>query len=549
MNYWLALYSFLVIFYVNILSSSSAFHLHVLSRRTVPASCCISAKNWGCGCLRMATSSSDLKNDLENTKPTTTDAKQKRSSSSSSSTSVKETKKFKGISNNVVSRLAKAAKEAAAVKKKRTSSTEAGGNTNTNRRGEKDLDKIDFNEDEETLQNLSSISNLSNVIDEELLHPTDGYRPSRETDSIRVLLEHNSNQNDKNNARKQKSTISSSSSSSASVSDSPSSKKRKNNNNGNLINQTYNVAVVFARPLVEDKITIEYAFRLVSLAKAMKFEGYKPSLICFCGPSSSSPSTCIDTTTAVSVTSTGVEFLKHLCLTNEISLEGTDLCEIPNLSTTRIISQHNNDEYDEYDDSYQTFSNEHTSSSVPSSWSPSLLNPVARELLDQHYVEKWLEESHAYESEMDEYGMTRQEPRKKIHIHWKLFSAEYHLCNLNDIHIRSPRQSPLARLVHDLEHAASSQPYRRGIIQTSWSFHYSTYPYLISSNKKKMKEAFLGKCYLMAQSLVPLLVNLRGVAENVSFDIKREDGYNIYSSTESAYSELCCFSIPSLMLY
>jgi hypothetical protein len=521
MNYWLTLHSFLVIFYVNGLSSSSAFHLvHVLSRRPVPASCCVSA-NWGC--LRMATSSSDLKNDLEKTTPTTTDAKQKRSSS----TSVKETKKFKGISNNVVSRLAKAAKEAAAVKKKRTSSTEE-GNKNA-RRGEKDVDKINSDEDEDTIQNLSSISNLSNVIDEELLHPTDGYRPSRETDSIRVLLEHNSNQNDKNRAQKQKSSISSSSSASASVSDSSSSKKRKKNN-GNLIHQTYNVAVVFARPLVEDKITIEYAFRLVSLAKAMKFEGYKPSLICFCGPSSSSPSTCIDTTTAVSVTSTGVEFLKHLCLTNEILLEGTDLCEIPNLSTTRIISQHNNDEYD---DSYQTFSNEHTSSSVPSSWSPSLLNPVVRELLDQHYVEKWLEESHAYESEMDEYGMTRQEPRKKIHIHWKLFSAEYHLCNLNDIHIRSPRQSPLARLVHDLEHAASSQPYRRGIIQTSWSFHYSTYPYLISSNKKKMKEAFLGKCYLMAQSLVPLLVNLRGVAENVSFDIKREDSYNIYSSTES----------------
>jgi hypothetical protein len=518
MNYWPALYSFLVIFYLNGLSSSSAFHLHVLFRRPVPASCCISASR---SCLRMATSSSDLKNDLEKATPTSTDAKQKRSSS----TSVKgEAKKFKGISNNVVSRLAKAAKEAAAVKKKkkRTSSTEEGGNTNA-RKGEKDDTKINLDEDEDTIQNLSSISNLSNVIDEELLHPTDGYRPSRETDSIRVLLEHNSNQNDKNSVQKQKSTLSSSSSSaaaSASASISPSSKKRKKNN-GNLIHQTYNVAVVFARPLVEDKITIEYAFRLVSLAKAMKFEGYKPSLICFCGPSSSSPSTCIDTTTAVSVTSTGVKFLKHLCLANEISLEGTDLCEIPNLSTTRIISQHNNDEYDEYDESYQTFSNEHTSSSVPSSWSPSLLNPVVRELLDQHYVEKWLEESHAYESEMDEYGMTRQEPRKKIHIHWKLFSAEYHLCNLNDIHIRSPRQSPLARLVHDLEHAASSQPYRRGIIQTSWSYHYSTYPYLISSNKKKMKEAFLGKCYLMAQSLVPLLVNLRGVAENVSFDIKR----------------------------
>jgi len=132
--------------------------------------------------------------------------------------------------------------------------------------------------------------------------------------------------------------------------------------------------------------------------------------------------------------------------------------------------------------------------------------------------------------------MTRQEPRKKIHIHWKLFSTEYHLCNLNDIHIRSPRQSPLARLMHDLEHAARSEHYRRGIIQTTWSFHYSVYPYVVSSNKEKMKEAFLGKCYLMAQSLVPLLVNLKGVAENSEFF--QRDNYRTLVATRRSLATL-----------
>jgi hypothetical protein len=278
------------------------------------------------------------------------------------------------------------------------------------------------------------------------------------------------------------------------------------------------VAIVFARPLSEDQLTIEYAARLASLAKAMKFEGYKPTLICFFGPTSLAAPTKVDTSASKhkSITSIGVEFFKRLCAVNEISLEETDLCRIPYLTTRTNSQQHYNE--DSRDEGYyHMFSNEHaSSSSFASSWSPSLLNPLVKKLLNKKYVEKWLEESEAYESDMDEYGMTRQEPRKKIHIHWKLFSTEYHLCNLNDIHIRSPRQSPLARLMHDLEHAASSEHFRIGIIQTSWSFHYSIYPYVVSSEKEKMKEAFLGKCYLMAQSLVPLLVNLKGVAENVS---------------------------------
>lgn len=482
--------------------------------------------------LNMATSSSDLKNDITQTKILTTKVdegvikKKKQSEKDLEDTSKKQAKRFKGISNNVVSRLAKAAKEAAVKKRKTTTATAKEKKKATRSAGPsfngytKDTLCFDddcplFDDDEDSDENqddLSSIMKLNNVIDEELLRPTDGYKPSRETDSIRVLLEHNNNQN-RNSGRPtfNKSVVSSSSS------ELLKNKKNGKNNDNNMTHK--DVAIVFARPLSEDQLTIEYAVRLVSLAKAMKFEGYKPNLICFMGPASSSTFTTVDTTTAKqgSVTSIGVDFFRQLCLANEMSLEETDLCRIPDLSSTTTMRT-KSQQHDEgsHDGSYHgAFPNQHASS-FASSWSPSSLNPVVKKMLNKKYLEKWLEESKAYESDMDEYGMTRQEPRKKIHIHWKLFSTEYHLCNLNDIHIRSPRQSPLARLMHDLEHAARSEHYRRGIIQTTWSFHYSVYPYVVSSNKEKMKEAFLGKCYLMAQSLVPLLVNLKGVAENVS---------------------------------
>jgi len=503
--------------------------------------------------LDMATSSSDLKNDIKHTKtlPTTADRvvskKQKHVDKDLKEKSKKRLKSFKGISNNVVSRLAKAAKEAAVAKKKKTTAvakeikevTSSFGTSYNDRTSDNLCQLFDGGENSSTNQNhLSSITKLNDIIDEELLRPTDGYKPSRETDSIRVLLEHNNDQN--HNIRHSafnKSIISSSSMLPSSL------KLHKNKKNGKSDdnNLTHNdVAIVFARPLSKGELTIEYAVRLVSLAKAIKFEEYKPNLICFCGPASSSTSITVDTVAKYgSATSIGVEFFQHLCSANGISLEGTDLCRIPDLSST-TMTRTNSQQYvnESHDESYHsTFSNQHaSSSSFTSSWSPSSLNPVVKKLLDKQYLEKWLHESESYESDMDEYGMTRQEPRKKIHIHWKLFSTEYHLCNLNDIHIRSPRQSPLARLMHDLEHAASSEHYRRGIIQTTWSFCYSIYPYVVSSNKEKMKEAFLGKCYLMAQSLAPLLVNLKGVAENSEFF--QRDNYRTLVATRRSLATL-----------
>ena len=92
------------------------------------------------------------------------------------------------IRNNVVSRLAKAAKEAAATadKKKNREGTGTGRNGTdvTETVGENASEKLPF------------ITSLNKVIDEELLHPQDGYKPALETDSVRALLEHNNKQND-----------------------------------------------------------------------------------------------------------------------------------------------------------------------------------------------------------------------------------------------------------------------------------------------------------------------------------------------------------------
>ena len=298
-------------------------------------------------------------------------------------------------------------------------------------------------EDEIEDYNLSSITKLSKSIDEELLRPRDGYRPTRETSSMRILLEHN-DRTEETKVPKQALGC-------------------------------RHVAVVFSKPLWKDQITTEYASRLVSLARAMKFDDYKPILICFSGSTETSKSNL------VAETSAGVIFFRHLCATNGISLEDTNIC---------IAGQDKNDH---------------------SSWSSSSLHPLVEEVIVRRYLKDWLEMSDVYERPTDEYGLTRQKQRKNIHVHLTLISTDYHLCNLNDIHVRSPRQSPLGALTNELEHAAKIY---KGIAKTTWSFRYSTYPYVYSKNEVA---AFLGRCYLMAQELQPLLVNLRGVADQVRF--------------------------------
>ena len=151
------------------------------------------------------------------------------------------------------------------------------------------------------------------------------------------------------------------------------------------------------------------------------------------------------------------------------------------------------------------------------------LDSVAHEI-QGNFLDTWLDQSQVYESKTDEYGMTRRQPRKKVHIHITLFSTDYQSCNLNDIHTRSPRQSPFKSVQSNILSSSSSSSSnallsssatrRRVIVETTWSFHYSAYPFReVHGNEV---ESFLGSCYLLAQDLQPLLVNLRGVVDNVS---------------------------------
>ena len=61
--------------------------------------------------------------------------------------------------------------------------------------------------------------------------------------------------------------------------------------------------------------------------------------------------------------------------------------------------------------------------------------------LQAHYIADWLQEAVLEKKPaVNEYSLAQ---RKKIHVHLELISTGYHLCNLNDIHHRSPGQSLL----------------------------------------------------------------------------------------------------------
>ena len=156
--------------------------------------------------------------------------------------------------------------------------------------------------------------------------------------------------------------------------------------------------------------------------------------------------------------------------------------------------------------------------------------------LSSCYVPEWREKS--IPSDMDQNGHAMSARRRKLHIHFTLVSSEYHLCNMNEVHHRSPSQSLLNRMENmgdsieiksmytnypntfgKLETYDNDTPFEKESfvdepIETSWSFQYASYPYTYAANEAV---TFLGKCYLLGEELMPLLVNLKGVVEQVEF--------------------------------
>jgi hypothetical protein len=148
-----------------------------------------------------------------------------------------------------------------------------------------------------------------------------------------------------------------------------------------------------------------------------------------------------------------------------------------------------------------------------------------------------------------------QQPRRrpKLHVQFALISSDYHLCILNDIHIRSPNQSPLRYLdrwttASILKNITSTRLNGRetnlqlnsflGVqLETSWTYMYSTFANLHrrkaqlsldSAGEKKIENSiddeasiaiatFSTICFQRAQDLIPVLHNLRGVVANTEF--------------------------------
>jgi len=274
---------------------------------------------------------------------------------------------------------------------------------------------------------------------------------------------------------------------------------------------TRQVAVVFGKRLVKDQITVEYVARLNALLRVLQQNNidettngatagigsdggkHQPiSLVYFCGEGVSEGN-CIPDATA------GYIYFRQLC-----EMKGIDISNIK-----FVVDETSRDEGE-------------------------ALKKLT-EVIKSRYLMRWLESSLAVvqQSSSSNFPLSTV---KKLNVHVTLISTEYHLCNLNDVYHRSPRLSALTTLEEwerrtnadglycdygqEVGHATV-----KGTLETSWSFFYATYPFMSTRDDVLL---FLGKCYLLAEELVPLLVNMKGVVDQVEFF--QRDNYPLLSS-------------------
>ena len=317
---------------------------------------------------------------------------------------------------------------------------------------------------------------------------------------------------------------------------------------------TYHVVIVFGKGLINDQISIEYATRIRTLVKMLKEEDtFQPKLICFTGGNKNSGSSSGSSAAAaaaaaaggsvveensISDASAGYVYFRHLCASQGIHLDNNNNNNNNNSQqqTNIWVDKRNGNERE-------------------------TMERVASELWKK-YIKTWLKDRPLTERLNQHYGVGWQILERRVDIHFTLISTEYHLCNLNDVHHRSPGKSflqPLVSLrglvgsdrwvmnkdeleamdpsysssVHVSGGSSSSSRSRTALsssssssengsrarfagiensVDTSWSFQYATFPFL---HGKEDSIVFLGKCYLLGEELTPLLVNLKGVVEQV----------------------------------
>lgn len=321
-------------------------------------------------------------------------------------------------------------------------------------------------DDDEDSEKLLSLTELTKILDSELIKERSGGKASLDdpvggiNDSMTSLLRHNSSEG----------------------------KWEKHYSDA-----TRNVVIVFGKQLVRDQVTIEYASRIRALANMFKFEDFLPSLVCFCGGKGKG--------SQVSISDAGYVFFRHMCEAQDICLDDVEI--------------------------FVDSSSENEGDAIVS-----VTNRVVQML------PRWLEVSPKVEDPTvtNRYGQPLP-PRGLVNVHFTIVSTEYHLCNLHDIHVRSPSQS-LLKPLEDLKEiskrpfylpdpnavfntqslseydASAISSLQRAVIKPSFSFQHATYPYIYS---KDPATAYLGKCYILSQKLMPMRLNIKAVIDRKEF--------------------------------
>lgn len=230
------------------------------------------------------------------------------------------------------------------------------------------------------------------------------------------------------------------------------------------------IAAILAKPLIKDQVTAEYANRIRRLVNSMQTENYVPDVVAFLGGSGPD--------SEVADADAGYIFFRHLCTSQKVSLDNISF----HLERTSIErgAIHN--------------LAQHVQQACLPAW---------KEAIQDEY---------AIAPAYDYLSGPPKRP-KKLHVQFSLISSEYHLCQLHDIHARSPGQSKLRALEN------------WGRVQTSWSYLYATTARVASSVPAL---AFRGKSYQTVQELVPVLLNLRGVVSDREFF--QRDNYRVLVS-------------------
>lgn len=210
------------------------------------------------------------------------------------------------------------------------------------------------------------------------------------------------------------------------------------------------VAILLTKPLQNDRITFEHANRIRKLVHTIIHDAYRPNVICFVGPQY--PGNLVADADASYL------FFQELCAAQKVPVHGIDIHLVKGSVEDGALEQ-------------------------ISYFLKETCSPI------------WTVETQKTAGSSD-----------RLHVHFTLISSEYELCQLHDIHDRSPGRSPLRAL---------SGWSSRGF-QTSWTYLYST-TILPPDESDDVMVMFRAKTYRSGQELIPVLQHIRGVAENREF--------------------------------